>query len=440
MRGSAPARRLLTSSAMRISGNVLALVLCAACTGTIDSTPGDEETSDPAADPQMQIDPGDTTSAIEAATTSIPILRGTDRASAFSTHEARILKDNHFVRWTGVYIGGPCSGGSGWTRSVVSAIHSATGWQFMPIYVGQQASSICHAHRLTYRRGHRDGNAAVQHMKDFGWLPDRDIPVALDVEAATYFDNEAASTRYVRGWVNAVHKAGYRAYVYGSPFALAHFHDARVRIDGAWAASFFFHHFEKVRPGELDQMGSRFRHHNRAWQYAGDFAVSGAGKVDASTSHLLLAPRPGGSNHPAIMHRNVPGSCGGLEVGEGLARGESVAACDGASVLALSTTGELSLTVGGKTTWTAGTEGTGSLAVFEDTGELVVLDASGERVFATDSAGFPEAKLSLDGEGMTIADDTGYVWSDTDGTLVDDALVDLSNEDDDDGGSTFSAE
>src|SRR2546426_3463795 len=51
----------------------------------------------------------------------IDILGGVDRASAFTVAEAKSLKTNHGVKWTGVYIGGPCSAGSGWTKSLVTS-------------------------------------------------------------------------------------------------------------------------------------------------------------------------------------------------------------------------------------------------------------------------------------------------------------------------------
>src|SRR5262249_2520988 len=151
-----------------------ALALVAACATEIDPS-DEEEAADEAA---AQADPPD----IVPYAATIQVLRGVDRASVLSTHEARILHDKHGVKWTGVYIGGACNGGSGWTKSRVAAIAHATGWKFMPIYVGQQTSSICGAHTLTFARGHADGAAAAARMKAFGWLPNRDIPVALDVE------------------------------------------------------------------------------------------------------------------------------------------------------------------------------------------------------------------------------------------------------------------
>ena len=67
----------------------------------------------------------------------IEVLRGVDRASAFSIAEARTLHDAHGVKWTGVYIGGPCSAGSGWTKSLLTSMHDQLGWTFMFNYIAQ---------------------------------------------------------------------------------------------------------------------------------------------------------------------------------------------------------------------------------------------------------------------------------------------------------------
>ena len=222
--------------------------------------------------------------------------RGVDRASAFDVSEAHILHDKHGVAWTGVYIGGACDGGSGWTKAVVERLHEAVGWRFMPIYVGQQSPSICGAHALNYDQGKADGEHAAARMRAFGWHGNRAIPVALDVEAGTYEYSEHGSTEYVKGWVKAVHEAGFLAYVYSSPSGLVHFHDANIGVNAGWAASYFYDSFENLTPGDLHQLGNRFVHRNRAWQYAGDFEVSGVGRVDANTSRLLTAPAPGGTN------------------------------------------------------------------------------------------------------------------------------------------------
>ena len=388
--------------------------MLSACASDDDAT--DDVTDDPVI--AATLDPN---SPDLVARVAITVERGVDRASALGTHEARALKHDHGGTLTGVYIGGACNGGSGWSKAGVTAIANATGWHSMPIYVGQQAASSCGAHDRSYARGHADGRAAARRMRAFGGQPHRDVPGARDVEAGTYFGNPAAATHYTRGWVNAVHAQGYRAYVYASPYALNHFHDAHVRIDAAWAASYFYSGFKSIAPGALSQMGGRYRHNNRAWQYAGDFYVHGVGDVDANTARLLLAPRPGGTNRVRAAHREVPASCGTLAAGEGLARGETLASCDGHMLLAMSDDGNLTLSRDGSVVWTSETAGAGANAVLEDSGELVVFDGENEPVFTTGTAGFSDAHADLGADGLAVtADDGTALWSSTAGLEVSD--------------------
>ena len=230
-------------------------------------------------------------------TAPISVLVGVDRASAFSTTEAHALKALHNVGWTGVYIGGACSAGSGWTKAQVTPLHTAAAWKFMPVYVGQQSASICGAHDLSATRGHTDGLDAVARMQAFGWAAHRSIPVALDLEANSYTSSPAGSQAYVRAWRDAVRGAGYLAYVYSNPTGINGLYDAGVKLDGAWPASWFYTSFHAgLKAEDLTQLGTRYTQKNRAWQFAGDFAVSGAGSVDGNVCDLVLAPEPGGTN------------------------------------------------------------------------------------------------------------------------------------------------
>ena len=156
-----------------------------------------------------------------------------------------------------------------------------------------------------------------------------------------------------------------------------------------------------------------------AWQYAGDFYVGGVGSVDASTSNLLLAPGPGGSNLAMAAGRFVPTTCGRLALGEGLALGESLASCDGHTVLAMSADGNLTLTQDGALVWSSETAGAGVQALLDDTGRLVVVGADDEPVFATETAGFPEARIELADGALTVVDDDGSaLWDSRNGLLV----------------------
>ncbi len=254
-------------------------LLLAACSGA------------PAEDPT-----GQTESASSVAT-----LRGVDSASAFSDEAAKKLKDDHGVRWTGVYIGGPCSAGSGWSRDRVKSIYQTTHWSFLPIFVGQEASSICGAHDLSEARGRADGAETASAMKDFGWAENHGIPVVLDVEEGTYADHPDDTVAYVRGWVDRVKAEGYKPYVYTSPTATNAFARDKLGIDAIWVASDFFAGFENVTPYSRDlenQVGNNFHDHNRAWQYAGaapPVYIDGVGYVDCDVADMPLAPAPSGS-------------------------------------------------------------------------------------------------------------------------------------------------
>jgi hypothetical protein len=242
---------------------------------------------------------GCTDAAVDLGSTSqdsIMVERGTDRASAFSVAEAKTLKSNYSVSWTGVYIGGSCSAGSGWTKATVTAIANATGWTFMPIWVGSQSSAICNTSTLTYARGQTDGVSTAATMAEFGWGPNLQIPVALDVEAGTYEDDPADSTSYIHGWLDAVHAAGYLGYIYSSPSGIVHYGNAGLTIDGVWVAAYQYSAFEDITPADLTDIGTLFSNHDRAWQYAGSVSIPGVGGVDCNTSDLLLAPAPGGAN------------------------------------------------------------------------------------------------------------------------------------------------
>src|SRR5262245_18451003 len=165
----------MTSSTPRAIPAIAALALTFA-TACASSEPGEPDATDE----------------VESAAT-VAVLRGTDRASAFSPAEASTLRTRFGVAWTGVYIGGPCSAGSGWTRDSVTAIANATSWQFLPIYVGSQLGIGCSTTALGYATGHSHGDQAAARMRAFGWDGGRDIPVVLDIERAT-FDQNAGAT------------------------------------------------------------------------------------------------------------------------------------------------------------------------------------------------------------------------------------------------------
>jgi hypothetical protein len=282
----------------------LALILVCACsTPHPAGAPGDDDDSNVDAAtsssdaPDLAVDASiDGSIPIDApAPPPITVLRGVDRASAFSMTEASTLKNSDGVKWTGVYIGGPCNAGSGWTKALVQSFATDLGWTFMPIYVGRQTSSICSADVLTAAQGTTDGDAAVAAMATFGWQANQKIPVCLDLEAGTYAANASGSVAYAKAWLAAVKAGGYLGYVYSNPTGINGLYSAGVTFDGAWPASWFYSAFENVSPSDLTQLTTgTYDTTNRAWQYAS--FTSSVGGIDADTSDLLLAPAPGGTN------------------------------------------------------------------------------------------------------------------------------------------------
>jgi hypothetical protein len=346
----------------------------------------------------------------------VTIQRGVDRAAAFSTQEAATLANTDGVTWSGAYLGGACNAGSGWAADALTALNATAGWSFLPIYVGQQSATICHAHDLSQAAGTLDGNDAAALMQSYQWQPNTMIPVALDVEAGTYSADPAGTTDYVQAWLDAVHGAGYLAYVYSSPTALNAFAAAGLPIDAAWAASYFYDGFVDVSPSDLQQLGANFDNHNRAWQYAGDVAVSGAGLLDCDTSDLLLAPPPGGSNQPAPPPDAPPPptQCGRIAQDQGLAAGESLNACGCRVQLALQPDGNLVLSSDQVPIWSAGIAGeNGAVAVMQEDGNFVVYSTASTPVWATGTDGHPGAGLSVQDDGnLVVRDAAGAIlWA-----------------------------
>ena len=336
------------------------------------------------------------------------VQRGVDRAGAFSATEAATLANDDAVTWTGVYIGGACSAGSGWTPDALAAMNAAAGWSFLPIYVGQQSPAICGASDLSYGRGVSDGNDAAAIMQTYAWAPNTMIPVALDVEAGTFSADAVGSIDYVHGWLDAVHGAGYLAYVYSSPSALNSFAASGLPIDAAWAASYFYSDFADVTPADLTQLGGNFGDHDRAWQYAGNVSVSGAGRVDCNTSDLLLAPPPGGSNRtgPAPSPPPPPTQCASIAQNQGLVAGEIVYSCNCNYQLTLTAEGDLVLSSPQGPIWSANIAGKGgAVAVMQGDGNFVVYSSTSAPVWATGTDGHPDAVLSVQDDGILVVYD-----------------------------------
>jgi hypothetical protein len=229
--------------------------------------------------------------------------QGLDNASALSVSDAVYYKSHYGIEWAGAYIGGPCNGGSGWTPSALTAINHATGWQFMPIYVGQNGPGIDCPTNLNAGQGTADGEDAVAIMKSYSWAPKANIPVCLDVESETFGGNPGGTTAYVKAWVDAVHTAGYLAYVYGNPDTLVSFAQDGLPLDGAWVANWEFGGFTSGLSPYSDSSLPNSIYPHRAWQY-----TDSGGGMDYDTANILLAPAPGQVNTTRPDFTHGPGS------------------------------------------------------------------------------------------------------------------------------------
>ena len=226
-----------------------------------------------------------------------PAAEGLDNASALSVADAVHYKSQYGITWSGAYVGGPCNGGSGWTASVLSSINKATGWQFIPIYVGQNGPGLGCPTNLTPGQGTADGQDAVSVMKSYEWAPHASIPVCLDVESETFGGDPGGTTAYVHAWLDAVHAGGYLAYVYGNPDTLVAFAHDGLPIDGVWVANWEFGGFTKGLSPYSDGSLPNSLYPHRAWQY-----TDSGGGMDYDTANLLLAPAPGHGNRTRFTH------------------------------------------------------------------------------------------------------------------------------------------
>ena len=90
-------------------------------------------------------------------------LQGLDRAAAPPAATARKMLDAIGGKWWNVYIGGPESGGQGWTRAVVEEYARHGVARFMLTYVGRQWDGP-----LTRAQGEADAADALRLARGFG--------------------------------------------------------------------------------------------------------------------------------------------------------------------------------------------------------------------------------------------------------------------------------
>ena len=122
-----------------------------------------------------------------------PAFQGLDRAVAPPPATAKKMLDTIDGRWWNVYIGGPESGGHGWSPDLVRQYARQGIDRFMLTYVGRQSHGP-----LTRAQGQTDGREALAIAKSYGYSSD--FPLCLDVELPTFNSAPSKTVEYARAW------------------------------------------------------------------------------------------------------------------------------------------------------------------------------------------------------------------------------------------------
>ena len=164
-------------------------------------------------------------------------LQGLDTAAAPGPGQAKAMLDEIGGSWWNVYIGGPRSGGSGWTPGLLREYGRHGIRRFLLLYVGRQQGD---AGLLTASQGEEDGNEAFQVARAFGFSALR-TPLCLDLEGQSFDASPRGSLDYACGWCRGVRAHHLRPGVYSSPAALAALAPRKERPGWVWIASWDRH-------------------------------------------------------------------------------------------------------------------------------------------------------------------------------------------------------
>ena len=222
-------------------------------------------------------------------------LQGLDRATAPAPDMAKRMLDQIGGGWWNVYIGGPESGGHGWSAEVVREYARHGIDHFMLTYVGRQ-----HKGPLTASQGKADAIDALRIANGYGYKDN--FPLCLDVEIGTFNSAPAKTVTYTKAWCATVKSAGARPGVYANPAPLKAMAAGKVPAEFVWVASWLNHGPTPHDPHAIPQLPNDLwgKPGERAWQYAGEFdnrpcQVLGL-DVDINVADVgCLATAPGGA-------------------------------------------------------------------------------------------------------------------------------------------------
>jgi peptidoglycan hydrolase-like protein with peptidoglycan-binding domain len=234
-------------------------------------------------------------------------LQGLDRATAPAPDMAKRMLDHIGGGWWNVYIGGPRSGGHGWSPAVVNEYVRHGVDHFMLTYVGRQEGGP-----LTAAQGKADAIDALRIAGTYGYSGS--FPLCLDVEIGTFNSSPSKTVAYTKAWCATVRSAGARPGVYANPAPLKAMAQGKVPADFVWVASWLSHGPAPHDPHSIPQLPAELwgKPGQRAWQYAGAYdkrpcQVLGL-DVDINVADVgCLASPPGGQQ----AHHGRPGKVAG---------------------------------------------------------------------------------------------------------------------------------
>lgn len=142
------------------------------------------------------------------------ITQGVDQLRIISPEEMDRLLGIVNVGFIAFYLNSPCQRRTLWTPEAVSAL-TDLGMLGLPIYVGSQAPAFGCASDLSTATAGEHARDAAGLLEAWGYLPGRNIPCVIDIEAETYDWDPVGSADYGAAWGAELDRLGYLPTFYG---------------------------------------------------------------------------------------------------------------------------------------------------------------------------------------------------------------------------------
>ena len=163
------------------------------------------------------------------------ILQGIDQLRVIGVEEMGRLLRIVNVGFMAFYFNSPCQRLTKWTPEALAAL-TDLGLMALPIYVGSQTPFYQCATDLSTDMAGEHARDAARLMVEWGYLPERQIPCVLDIEAETYAWRPVETADYGAAWAAELDRLGYLPTIYGDADTLRAV-GAQLSIDWqAWLA------------------------------------------------------------------------------------------------------------------------------------------------------------------------------------------------------------